>query len=75
MSIIRDIAKLVEKDKTLLNNRVAHFAYTSECYENDDADGVENFEYSRSQNIPKADVDILQINNSVLEQGYRSQAS
>lgn len=62
-------------EDTLTANKVANFAYTQEAYDNNDADGVEEYDFDQEQNIPVADLDILRVNETVLNKGWRSQAS
>ena len=59
----------------IVNNKVANFAYTDEAYTKNNADGVEIYNINQSQNIPKANPDILRVNPTVLTKGYRAQAS
>lgn len=62
-------------EDTLTANKVANFAYTQEAYDNNDADGVEEYNFNQEQNIPIADLSILRVNETVLTKGWRSQAS
>jgi hypothetical protein len=70
-----DSIKAIE-DK-LTANKVANFAYTDHAYNNPltEADGVTNYNVNNEQNIPVADSSIMNVNDTVLTKGWRSQAS
>jgi hypothetical protein len=54
-------------------NPVARFSYTQEAFDSDDADGVDVFDMSAAQNIPKATH--TDYNSVVLEKGVRAQGA
>ena len=62
-------------EDTLTANKVANFAYTQEAYDNNDADGVEEYDFDNEQNIPVGSLSVLKVNETVLTKGWRSQAS
>ena len=71
----QELSAIKSVEDTLTANKVANFAYTQEAYDNNDADGVEEYDFDQEQNIPVADLDILRVNETVLTKGWRSQAS
>lgn len=70
-----EIESLEEKEGKLVNNKVANFAYTDTAYDTDDANGHNDYVYSRDNNIPVKDLDVINVNETVITKGYRSQAS
>lgn len=70
-----EIASLEEKEGKLVDNKVANFAYTDTAYNTDDANGHNDYVYSRDNNIPVKDLDVINVNETVITKGYRSQAS
>lgn len=75
MSLLSDLTDLEEKEGTLSDNKVINFSYTESAYVNDDADGVEEYDYENEQNIPVADPEVIAMNETVCNKGLRSQAS
>ena len=74
-SLVCDIDSIKEIEDGLTSNKVAQFAYTQSAYNDNDADGVESYDYSQENNIPVANASILKVNDTVLNKGWRSQAS
>ena len=70
-----EIESLEEKEGKLVDNKVANFAYTDTAYNTDDANGHNDYVYSRDNNIPVKDLDVINVNETVITKGYRSQAS
>lgn len=70
-----EIESLEEKEGKLVNNKVANFAYTDTAYNTDDANGHDDYVYSRDNNIPVKDLNVINVNETVITKGYRSQAS
>lgn len=73
--ITDELETLKTKEITLTSNKVANFAYTDTAYENDNADGVQTYDYAQEQNIPLATPSVMTTNPTVLTKGFRSQAS
>ena len=57
------------------SNKVARFAYTEKAYNDNDADGVEEYDVNKEQNIPIGSASVMKVNETVLNRGYRAQAS
>lgn len=74
-TLLEDLTDIEEKAQGLVENKVANFAYTQEAYDNDDVDGVSEYDVNKAQNIPTAEAETLDVNLTVLNKGYRSQAS
>lgn len=73
--ITEELETLEEKETKLTNNKVARFCYEERAYTEDDANGVDNYDFSKPQNIPNATASVLDVNPTVLDKGFRSQAS
>lgn len=74
-TLAEDLEAIKTVDDTLVNNKVARFAYTEEAYTANHADGVEEYDVGRDHNIPKGLPSIMKVNSTVLDLGYRAQAS
>ena len=59
----------------VVKNKVARFAYTEKAYKDNDADGVEEYDINKEQNIPVGYASVMKVNETVLNRGYRAQAS
>lgn len=59
----------------VVNNKVARFAYTETAYSENLADGVEEYDVNKEQNIPIGSASVMKVNETVLNRGYRAQAS
>lgn len=72
-----DLTAIKAVEDKLTANQVAKFAYTQHAYDNPltEADGVTTFNPENPQNIPLGRADILKVNPSVLQYGWRAQAS
>lgn len=70
-----DLTEIKKVEDTIIANKVARFAYTDEAYTKNIADGVPKYNVNNAQNIPTADPSVLKVNDTVLSQGYRAQAS
>lgn len=70
-----DLSAIKAVEDTIIANKVAKFAYTDEAYNQNDANGVTEYNVNNAQNIPTADPSVLKVNNTVLSKGYRAQAS
>lgn len=70
-----DLSAIKAVEDTIIANKVAKFAYTDEAYNQNDADGVTEYNVNNAQNIPTSDPSVLKVNETVLSKGYRAQAS
>ena len=72
-----DLTGIKAVEDKLTANKVANFAYTDHAYNNPltEADGVTVYDVNHEQNIPVADPTVLNVNETVLSKGWRSQAS
>ncbi len=72
-----DLTGIKAVEDKLTSNKVAKFAYTDHAYNNPltEADGVTVYNVNNEQNIPVADATILNVNETILSKGWRSQAS
>ena len=76
MSLVSNLTALKNKIATLRgDNSVTPFAYDSEAYDSDDADGHADFVASRHNNIPLKDNSVIALNPFVTNKGLRDQAS
>lgn len=72
-----DLTGIKAVEDKLTANKVANFAYTDHAYNNPltEADGVTVYDVNHEQNIPVSDPTVLNVNETVLSKGWRSQAS
>ena len=56
-------------------NKMSKFAYTEKAYNDNDAAGVDSFNFEAEQNIPSDKISVLQTNETVILKGFRAQAS
>ena len=75
MGLIDDLTELDEREGTLTDNKVINFSYNQASYVNDDADGVEEYDYNNDNNIPVGEASVLNLNETVCNKGFRTQAS
>jgi len=70
-----DLTAIKTVEDTLTSNKVARLCYTETAYNNNDANGVAEYNVNHEQNIPVATASAMKVNDTVLSKGYRSQAS
>lgn len=70
-----DLAGIDDLEDKVVKNKVARFAYTEKAYKDNDADGVEEYDVNKEQNIPVGFASVMKVNETVLNRGYRAQAS
>ena len=70
-----DLAGIDTIEDKVVKNKVARFAYTEKAYNDNDADGVEEYDVNKEQNIPVGSASVMKVNETVLNRGYRAQAS
>lgn len=70
-----DLEGIDTVEDTIIKNKVARFAYTERAYTENDANGVEEYDVNKEQNIPIGSASIMKVNETVLNRGYRAQAS
>lgn len=70
-----DLTEIKSVEDALTSNKVARFAYTENAYNNNDADGVDVYNVDNEQNIPNGTASIMKVNQTVINKGYRAQAS
>lgn len=70
-----DLTALKAEEEKITRNKVSRFAYTAQAYTNNDADGVEEYNFDNEQNIPVGTAEVMKVNNTVIDKGYRAQAS
>lgn len=70
-----DLQAIKKVENTLISNKVSKFAYTDKAYANNDANGVNNYDFDQEQNIPNGTATVMQVNETVLTKGWRTQAS
>jgi hypothetical protein len=74
-TLSEDLNKIKGVEDTLTSNKVANFAYTDAAYTNNEADGVETYDPNRDRNIPVGTPSVMKVNSTVLQRGWRAQAS
>lgn len=70
-----DLAGIDTIEDKVVKNKVARFAYTEKAYKDNDANGVEEYDVNKEQNIPIGSASVMKVNETVLNRGYRAQAS
>lgn len=70
-----DLTGIDTIEDKVVKNKVARFAYTEKAYKDNDADGVEEYDVNKEQNIPVGSASVMKVNETVLNRGYRAQAS
>ena len=75
MGIASDLTALKTASDTLTSNKVSRFCYTESAYADDDADGVSVYNVNNAQNIPVNTPSVLKVNQTIVDKGYRAQAS
>lgn len=75
MSLSSELTSIKNVEDTLTNNKVAQFAYTQSAYACNCADGVTEYDVTKEQNIPVGTPLVMNVNETVLAKGWRSQAS
>ena len=70
-----DLNAIDTLEDKVVKNKVARFAYTEEAYTKDIVDGVEEYDVNKEQNIPVGSASVMKVNETVLNRGYRAQAS
>ena len=70
-----DLNSIKTVEDTITANKVANFAYTDYAYSHNDANGVNTYDVNQEQNIPVPNAQVLNVNETVLSKGWRSQAS
>ena len=75
MSLSSELTSIKNVEDTLTNNKVAQFAYTQCAYACNCADGVTEYDVTKEQNIPVGTPLVMNVNETVLAKGWRSQAS
>lgn len=56
-------------------NKVSRFAYTEKAYTQNTADGVSAYDVNAEQNIPLGTAEVMKVNQTVIEKGWRARAS
>ena len=70
-----DLTAIKEIQDGLVSNKVARFSYTQKAYIDNTVDGVNEYNVNNEQNIPNGTASIMKVNSTVLDKGYRAQAS
>ena len=69
----QQLADISTKIAALKNNQVSRVAFTENAYNDDIADGVENYDYESEQNIPLASK--TELNPTVVSKGFRGNSA
>ena len=75
MAIAQDLGTLKTLEQGLVANKVAPFAYTQTAYDNNTVAGVTDFDPERAMNVPQGTAVVMQVNQTILDKGWRAQAS
>jgi hypothetical protein len=75
MSLTSDLNAIKTVQDGVKNNKVTRFAYTQTAYTNDDVDGHSDYVATRDNNIPLSDLSVIEVNQTVVDKGFRARAS
>lgn len=75
MSLSSDLTAIKNLSDGVKNNKVTRFAYTQNAYNNNDVNGHSDYVYDRDNNIPTADLSVIEVNPTVVDKGFRARAS
>ena len=70
-----DLTAIKEIQDGLVSNKVARFSYTQKAYTDNIVDGVDTYNVNNEQNIPNGTAAIMKVNDTIINKGYRAQAS
>ena len=73
--ITDDLNTLKTLQQGLVNNKVSRFAYEQSAYTNNDVAGHDDYVASRANNIPTSDISVMEVNQTVVDKGFRARAS
>ena len=74
-TLLEELNKNKAIEDAVQPNKMSKFAYTEKAYEDNDASGVDSFDFEAEQNIPSNKITVLQTNETVILKGFRAQAS
>ncbi len=74
-TLLEELNKNKAIEDAVQPNKMSKFAYTEKAYNDNDAAGVDNFNFEAEQNIPSDKISVLQTNETVILKGFRAQAS
>ena len=74
-SLLEELNKNKAIEDAVQPNKMSKFAYTEKAYEDNDASGVDSFDFEAEQNIPSNKLTVLQTNETIILKGFRAQAS
>ena len=75
MSLTSDLNAIKTVQDGVKNNKVTRFAYTANAYANNDVDGHSDYVATRDNNIPLSDLNVIEVNQTVVDKGFRARAS
>lgn len=75
MSLTSDLNAIKTVQDGVKNNKVTRFAYTQTAYDNNDVNGHDDYVATRDNNIPLSDLSVIQVNQTVVDKGFRARAS
>lgn len=74
-SLLEELNKNKAIEDAVQPNKMSKFAYTEKAYNDNDASGVDSFDFEAEQNIPSNKLTVLQTNETIILKGFRAQAS
>lgn len=75
MSLNSDLTAIKNIQDGVKNNKVTRFAYTQTAYTNNDVNGHDDYVATRDNNIPLSDLSVIEVNQTVVDKGFRARAS
>ena len=73
--ITDDLNAIKTLQQGLVNNKVTRFAYEQSAYDNNEVAGQVDYVASRANNIPMDSLSVMQVNQTVVDKGFRARAS
>lgn len=75
MGIVNDLTELKTLSDGVVANKVSRFAYKENAYTNNDVNGVNTYDANQDNNIPVGTANVMKVNQTVIELGWRARAS
>lgn len=75
MGIVNDLTELKTLSDGVVANKVSRFAYKERAYTQNDVNGVNTYDANQDNNIPVGTANVMKVNQTVIELGWRARAS
>ena len=76
MSLVSELTTIKEDiSDGVVANKVSRFAYKQQAYDDNDADGTDNYDVNQDNNIPLGTPTVMKVNQTIVDLGWRARAS